>query len=166
MGYEDDTADKDFVPEFEDLNAVGEPRLDKFKNVAMDGLRFNVTNTAVTLIVNGTLAAVGKEDEFVSQSGMRNLTKRVREESKQQYEENQRGNVCLKFDGKCSPVSRGKNKFRKQGTITVITEPSPKYCDHFEASRETGLIVASGVWDIIQSTGSVDTLLAIGAGNS
>ena len=164
MSYVDNKADTDFVPEFEDIDRIGEPRLEKFTNVAMDGLRFGVSNTAVTMIVNGTLAAVNKEDEFVSQSGMRNLMTRVRKEKKEQYEETQRGQVCLKFDAKCSDVSVGKNKKKKQGTITVMKEPVPKYVDHFECNRETGLHVANGVWDIIKSTGSEDTLLAIGAG--
>ena len=59
------------------------------------------------MIVNGILAAVINEEEFVSQSGMRNLLTRVRKEGKKQYEKIQRVQVCLKFDPKCSDVSRG-----------------------------------------------------------
>ena len=42
----------------------------------------------VILIVNATLAAVNNEDQFVSQSGMRNLLTRVRKEKNKHYEKN------------------------------------------------------------------------------
>ena len=41
----------------------------------------------VTLIGNGTLAAVNNEDGFVSQSGMRNLLSRVRKQKKSSMKE-------------------------------------------------------------------------------
>ena len=82
--------------------------------------------------------------------------------AKSRHEENERKLICVKFDGKNSLASIGQNKFKKQHTITVIKEPQPKYLDHFE-SGERGIDVKNGLFYTLQTTGSIDSVQAVGS---
>ena len=161
--YTDDVTDKNV--EFGDIEMSegrgSTERLDKFSNVAEDSERFQISSFAAVLMINHTLAAVNKNDEFISTSGFANLKKRVRSKAKRNHERKYRRLRVFKFDGKQSAVSVGKGKKKKKTNITVIQEPEPKYIDHFSC-RDNGLNVGNGLWSVIENTDSVETLEAIG----
>ena len=159
--YVDDEK-KDKTVQFEDLEIhEGTERLDKFSQVAEDSERFGISDLGSFLMINHTLEAVGKKDEFLSMSGFRKLRKRVRSKSKRNYERKYRRLRVFKFDGKISANSVGKGKKKKKTNITVMTEPENKYIDHFSC-RDNGLNVGTGLWNVIEETDSVDTVEALG----
>ena len=158
--YTDDPSDKNV--DFADIEtSEGIERLDKFSNVAEDSERFQISSFAATLMINHTLAAVGKDDELISTSGFANLKKRVRSKAKRNHERKCRRLRVFKFDGKQSKNAVGKGRFKKKTNITVIQEPEPQYVDHFSC-RDNGLNVGTGLWSVIEDTDSVETVEAIG----
>ena len=160
LAYVDDEKDK--TVQFKDIETrEGIERLDKFSQVAEDSERFGLSDLASFLMINHTLAAVNKPEEFVSKSGFRKLRKRVRSKEKRNYERKYRRLRVFKFDGKISWNSVGKGKKVKKTNITVMTEPENKYIDHFSC-RDNGLNVGTGLWKCIEDTDSVDTLEAVG----
>ena len=161
MSYVDDEKN-DKTVEFEDVEVrEGTERLDKFSQVAEDSERFGISDLASFLMINHTLEAVGKKEEFLSMSGFRKVRKRVRSKSKRNYERKYRRLRVFKFDGKISANSVGKGKKKKKTNITVMTEPENKYIDHFSC-RDNGLNVGTGLWNVIEETDSVDTIEALG----
>ena len=159
--YVDDEK-KDKTVQFEDVEIhEGTERLDKFSQVAEDSERFGISDLGAFLMINHTLDAVGKKEEFLSMSGFRKLRKRVRSKSKRNYERKYRRLRVFKFDGKISANSVGKGKKKKKTNITVMTEPENKYIDHFSC-RDNGLNVGTGLWNVIEETDSVDTVEALG----
>ena len=126
--YTDDPSDKNV--DFADIEtSEGIERLDKFSNVAEDSERFQISSFAATLMINHTLAAVGKDDELISTSGFANLKKRVRSKAKRNHERKCRRLRVFKFDGKQSKNAVGKGRFKKKTNITVIQEPEPQYVE-------------------------------------
>ena len=69
LAYVDDEKDK--TVQFKDIETrEGIERLDKFSQVAEDSERFGISDLASFLMINHTLEAVGKKEEFLSMSGL------------------------------------------------------------------------------------------------
>ena len=56
------------------------------------------------------------------------------------------------------------NKFVREHIVTVVQEGKSKsgYVDHFKTSGETGLVISSGLWNILEETESTESIVALG----
>ena len=73
--------------------------------------------------------------------------------------------ICIKFDGKKGLVKLVRGKQTVVEIITCVVEPGGYYLHQFEPEEGTGVGIAQGVFQVVQSYDSEDSLLAIGGDN-
>ena len=122
-----------------------------------------VSHRIAALMINSVLKDLGVKDpkKYVSISRVRKMKAKIGFETDESVKRN--GLIGLKFDGKKTNSLQPHNKELKMNLITVVSEPEGEYVRHFE-SGGTGLAMANGLYQTLEETGSIDTILAIGCG--
>ena len=157
---ENKALDPDYI--FEEEPGFKTSEVELFKEVIEEGMRNGASNCALANYINLTLKAVNMEYKQITASCIKKWKMTIGEQARHDHEESKKGVYCMKFDGKSSDTSFGHKKFGKVDHITVVTEPENKYLDHF-VTTGSGVAMAGGLMDIIESTESRDTLEAIGS---
>ena len=72
------------------------------------------------------------------------------------------------IDGSAEFVAVGKNKKKRKPIITFTGKKDknyPRYIAHRETKSETGLVISSLLWNVIEYTNSMNSLHALTSGN-
>ena len=113
------------------------------------------------------VTVIQKKKNLISPSTILRLQTRYGKETLEQRKLDQQPYVSLAIDGKEVHEPFGNGKIQKHNFATVVglevaseenPEPEENYADHFK-SRETGLALANGTSEIIEDSGSMETLL-------
>ena len=159
---EDDPEDLDYINDDIDPG-VKRMDMDKFKHAIQTGIRKQWSSQDMMLIINQTLAAVNREDKFVSRDLIDSWKEQIGNQAKKDYEEEHQSIKCITFDGKTSETSIGHNQVERRHHLTFVVEPECKYLEHVECG-ETGVAMAMATINVIDATNSGDSCDTLGAG--
>lgn len=162
MNFEDDATDLDYVYDETD---PGVKRMDMsdFKDAINTGIRKQWSSQDMMLIINQTLAAVNREDKFLSRQLIDSWKDELGNQAKNDHEQKYTNIKCLTFDGKTSETSIGHNQVERKHHLTFVVEPECKYLEHVNCG-ETGAAMAMAIIDVIDATNSGESCDTLGAG--
>ena len=161
---DDPINDPDYV-NFEWEYGVKRQDMGKFRHAINYGIRRQLSDADIMMMMNFTLFGVDRDDKYVSKSLIRSWRKELADEAKKDYEAEHQNVKCITFDGKTVDESIGHNQTERNHQLTFVVEPEMKYLEHAKCG-ETGIAMCMATMNVIEETNSLDSLLAIGAGKT
>ena len=170
--YKDDIKDKDFDILKERSRQGGEKYHETVPKVlaepVQDGMRMDLSNSEIGLLINGTLKAVGRQDLMLSLYAIDKLRDELGNEATEKHRLEDQNLDNIGFDGSAEFVAVGKNKKKRKPIITFTGKKDknyPRYIAHRQTSSETGLAISNHLWDVLEYTNSIDSVVALTSGN-
>ena len=120
--YKDDTNDKNFDILQERSRQGGEQYHETVPKVlaepVQDGMRMDLSNSEIGLLINGTLKAVGRPDLMLSHSSIEKLRNELGDDATEKHRLEDQNLDNIGFDGSAEFVAVGKNKKKRKPIIT------------------------------------------------
>ena len=111
--------------------------MDKFRHVIEAGIRHQTPSSVLSLYINLTLHAVGRDDIFVSPTLIEKWTDIIGNENKNKQEEKLKGLQCFCMDGKSINAAIGHHQTKREHELIFVKEPPPvEYIDHCLAVKQ------------------------------